>query len=140
MPADPRRPDAVSLVVFSGDFARVHYALVMASGAAAVGTRATLFFTMDACRMLTDGWRTWPGADGRAAGAIDADYAARGVATFEELLRACAELDVRIIACEMGLRAVGLAPADLRDDIPIDIAGVVTFLADASADGIGFFV
>lgn len=130
-----RRPDRLSLVVFSGDFARVHYALVLASAAAAVGTPATLFFTMDACRLLTPGWR-----DHAGAGGIDDGYRARGVAGFEELLLACAEMDVRFIACEMGLRAIGIAPADLRDDVSIGIAGVVTFLGDASADGMSLFV
>ena len=133
-------PDKVSVVAFSGEFARVHYALVMASGAAAIGTPATLFFTMDACRMLTLDWRDLPASDGRTAGAADAGYAALGVATFDELLTACADMGVRFIVCDMGLRAVGLATTDLRTDLPIEIAGVVTFLADASADGVTVFV
>ncbi len=134
-----RPPDKLSLVVFSGDFARVHYALVLVSGAAAVDTPATLFFSGEACRLLTRDWRSVPAA-GRTAGEIDDDQMARGVAGFEDLLRAGAELGVRMIACEMGLAAIGLAPADLRHDIPIEIAGVVTFLTDASADGMSLFV
>ena len=141
MTKDPSRPpDKLSLVVFSGDFARVHYALVLASGAVAIGTPATVFFTREACRLLTRDWRSHPANDGRTAGEIDTEQVARGVAGFEELLRACAHLGARIIACEMGLAAIGLAPAELRDDIPIEIAGVVTFLADASADGMSLFV
>jgi len=42
---------------------------------------------------------------------------------------------VRIIVCEMGLRAIGLEASALRADLPIEVAGVVTFLADASATG-----
>ena len=38
----------LSLMVFSGDFARVHYALVMASSAAAINVPVTVFFTMKA--------------------------------------------------------------------------------------------
>ena len=40
------RPEKLSIVVFSGDFDKIHYALVMASAAAAIDIPATLFFTM----------------------------------------------------------------------------------------------
>ena len=36
----------LSLIVFSGDYDRVHYAFVIASSAAATGRRVTMFFTM----------------------------------------------------------------------------------------------
>lgn len=151
MPPDsaPRAasPDKLSIVVFSGDFERIHYALVMASGAAAIGKKATLFFTMEACRALarpgSDGlpaWRSLPAAGGMRGGDADDGFAARRVATFEELLAACVELGVRFLVCEMGLRAIGLAREDLRDDVPVEEGGVVTFLGDASADGAMLFV
>lgn len=134
-------PDKLSLLVLSGDFERVQYALVVASAAAAIGTPVTLFFTNQALFSLAGegpggaGWRSLPGAAGRAGGAIDDERRARGVAGFEELLGACADLGVRFIACEMGLRAIGLDAAALRRDVPIEVAGVVTFIADASATG-----
>lgn len=134
-------PEKLSLLVLSGDFERVHYALVVASAAAAIGLPATLFFTNQALFSLAGegpggaGWRSLPGAGGRAGGAIDDERRARGVAGFEELLGACAELGVRFIVCEMGLRAIGLDAAALRTDVPIEVAGVVTFIADASATG-----
>lgn len=149
-PEGPARkpPDKLSLVVFSGAFDRVHYALVMASAAVATGTPATLFFTMEACRALAKpdkegapGWSSMPAGDrGGDAAAMDADLGARGVAQFEELLSACAEIGVRILVCEMGLRAVGMTRADLRDDIPIEETGVVTFLGDASGTGVVLFI
>lgn len=152
---DRAAPDKLSVIVFTGDFAKVHYALVLASAAAAVGTPATLFFTMGAAAFLarpcddgTPGWRALPagesggGESGQAcdAGGVDEGYRSRGVATFEELLAACADLGVRVMVCEMGLRAMGLHRADLRDDIPIAEGGVVTFLADASRSGAMVFV
>ena len=134
-------PDKLSLLVLSGDFERVQYALVVASAAAAIGTPVTLFFTNQALFSLAGegpggaGWRSLPGAGGRTGGAIDDERRARGVAGFEELLGACADLGVRFIACEMGLRAIGLDAVVLRRDVPIEVAGVVTFIADASATG-----
>jgi peroxiredoxin family protein len=170
-------PDKLSLVVLSADFTRVHYALVLASAAAAVGTPATLFFTMDAARFLqkpsadgTPGWRSVPavgpgvgpgispafspaaaaiaeaargapaGEDATSAGAVDDVYAGRGVATFEELLLACAALGVTFMVCEMGLRVIGLEASALRADLKIAEGGVVSFLADASEHGAMLFI
>jgi peroxiredoxin family protein len=65
-------------------------------------------------------------ADGAA---LDARNRARGVAGFEELLQACAALGVGLIACEMGLRALGIGATELRNDLPIQRAGLATLLA-----------
>jgi len=146
------RPDKLSIVVYSGEFDKVHYALVMATAAAAIGTPATLFFTMDACRALEkpdeDGapaWRAMPVSQGVNAGlaqggAMDDDFQKKGIATFEELLTSCPALGVKIMVCEMGLRARGMTRASLRQDIPIEPGGVVTFLNDASKSGAVVFV
>ena len=133
-------PDKLSLLVLSGTFERVHYALVLASGAAAIGKPVTLFFTGQALLALRGsdggpGWRSLAASGGADGGAVDDDYRARAVAGFEELLSACVEFGVRFIACDMGLRAVHLEPPALRPDVPIEVAGVVTFLGDASASG-----
>lgn len=153
MPADKASPDKLSpdklsIVVFSGDFDRVHYALVMAAAAVASNTPVTLFFTMWAGRALerpaADGspaWHRMPvTGGGTTAAAMDADFGARGVARFEELLEACVALGVTVMVCEMGLRALGMEPDALRPDIPVAKGGVVTFLADASRDGAMVFV
>ena len=132
------RPDKLSIIVYSGEFDKVHYALALASSAVATNQAATLFFTMGACRALVragpDGVPGWHGLDAAPA-ETDRDYARLGVATFDELFSACVELGVRFIVCEMGLRAAGIKPEDLRDDLTIDTAGIVTFLGDASKDG-----
>lgn len=140
--ATGRAPDKLSLVVFSGDYDRLHYALAMASAAIAVNKPVTLFFTMEGLRGLAragadgaPGWHALRCADGTPAAERDADYAKRGVATFEEMLTACVQLGVDFMVCEMGLRAAGLVRGDLREDVPLGEGGIVSFLADASADG-----
>jgi len=130
-------PEKLSLVVLSNDFARVHYALVVASGALAVGTPVTLFFTMGACRAVLSGDSGAPGWRGLAGDPVqsDAEHAAKGIGRFEELLEACATLGARFIVCEMGLRAIDAEAGSLRADLPLEVAGVVTMLADASPAG-----
>ena len=149
MPAvEKTSPDKLSIVVFSGDFDRVHYALVMAAAAVASNTPVTLFFTMWAGRALekplSDGSPAWTrlrvSEGDQSAAQMDAGFKAKGVGTFEELLEACVALDVTFMVCEMGLKALGMDPDNLRPDVPVAKGGVVTFLADASKTGAMIFV
>lgn len=130
--------NGLSVIVFSREFERVHYALVLASTAAAIGRPATLFFAGSAVRALVtaaaDGapsWQALPTADGGSAATVDDGFRHRGIATFEILLSACAELGVRFLVCEMALRAAGIEAADLRDDVPFEVAGAATLLSEA---------
>jgi len=140
--AEKSSPSKLSIVVFSGDFDKVHYALVMASAAVASNTPVTLFFTMWAGRALErdQGWRRMKCSDGNSAESMDAGFKAQNVADFETLLEACVALDVSFMVCEMGLKALGMDPDGLRSDVPVAKGGVVTFLADASKDGAMLFV
>jgi predicted peroxiredoxin len=58
----------------------------------------------------------------------------------EELLESCAALGVRFLVCEAGLLAVDLAADTLRDDLPIEITGAVSFLAAIPSGSVTFFV
>lgn len=128
--------ESLGVIAFSGDVERVHYALALASAAAAVNVPATLFFTMGAIRTLlkdgADGKPGWhalaAGESGLAPAAREAVLKKRGAATFAELLGACADLGVTFMVCEMGLRAVGIGAAELRSDIKIAEGGIVTLL------------
>ncbi len=124
----------LAIVIQSGAFDRAHYALVLAAAAAAIDRPVTLFFTMQACKALRppDALSAWA--------APEKDLADKGLATFEELLSACGELGVAITVCEMGLRAAGLTPSDLRRDLPIAVTGAVTFLNAAGAEAQMLFV
>jgi uncharacterized protein len=134
-------PERLSVLLLSGSFERAHYALSIASTAAALERPATLFVTLAATRaLLADdgqgrpGWAALPvapdlaGAELADGAALDARNRARGVAGFEELLQACTALGVEIMVCEMGLRALDLAAPALRGDVPIRQGGLATLL------------
>jgi peroxiredoxin family protein len=135
--------ERLSLIVFSGDYDRLHYAFVMASAAAATNRPVTMFFTMGAIRALltprsdsSPGWAALTPADnGQSPEERDAAHAKAGIATLEELIGACAELDVTMRVCEMGLIAEGLSSSDFRNDLAIAEGGMVSFLAEAEQDG-----
>jgi len=139
--------DKLSIIVFSGNYDRVHYALAAAAAAAAVNRPVTLFFTMAGLRALTRPDSQQPGwaalladENGQPPLVRDILYTENGIGGFEELLSACTELGVEFMVCEMGLRATGLARMDLREDVPVKEGGLVTFLAGASKDGVTLFI
>jgi peroxiredoxin family protein len=118
--------DRLSLVLHSGDYARMHYALVLASAAAAIGKPVTILFAGTSVKALAKTWRM-PDEDHRVK--------ALRVAGFEDLLTACRDLGARLLVCETALALNELKPAQLREDLPLEVAGAVTFLNDASAGG-----
>ncbi|MFT8245764.1 DsrE family protein [Roseomonas sp. BN140053] len=119
----PARP-SLGVLLSSGGHDKAHYALVVATAAAALGRDTTLFATNAGCRLLL---RDAP----LAADPREAVLAARGVATLAELLDAALALPVRLLACEAGLRAEDLSGRSLLPDA--EVAGVATFLEAVGA-------
>ena len=114
----------LGILLLSGEHDRAHYALVLATGAAAIGREVVLFATNAGCRLfLAD---TPLLSDSR-----EALLAGRGVATLAVLAEAAADLGIRRIACEAGLKAEGLEAQALAGGV--EVAGVVTFLAAIGA-------
>ena len=140
--------EKLSIIIFSGDFDKIHYALVMASAAAAIDIPVTLFFTMSASRALLaspeNAWQCLPGGaiakTGETGDDIDNQFKERMVATFEELLQACVSLKVKFMVCDMGLRAMDLDGKALRSDVPLETGGMVTFYNDAFSNGQMVFI
>jgi peroxiredoxin family protein len=130
---DRSPPDKLSIVVFSGGYDKVHYALAMASAAAAVDRPVTLFFTMEAIRaLLAKGAPDWS--------AEETANREKGVATMGELMDACGQLGVAFLVCTMGLKSLGVAARELRRDLAIAEGGIVAFLNDASGSGATLFI
>jgi uncharacterized protein len=115
----------LGILLRHGDHEAAHYALVLATGAAAVGRPVTLFATNAGCRLLLAESPLL--TDDR-----EALLAGRGVAPIATLLEAATDLGIRRIACEAGLRAEALEHAALAPGV--EVAGVVSFLA-AVGDG-----
>jgi peroxiredoxin family protein len=119
MPTEP-----LGILLISGTHERAHYAFVMATGAAALGRRVTLFATNEGCRALLADPSSLDGSEREAA------VRARGVATLGELRGFATEFGVRLIACEAGLRMAGLDAAAMLP--AVEVAGVATFLEAVS--------
>ena len=113
--------ETLGILLISGTHERAHYAFVLATAAAAIGRTVTLFATNDGCRALLADWTTLADAT------RDTTLPPLGIATLEDLRSAAIDLDIRLIACESGLRMAGLETEPLAETV--EIAGVVTFLA-----------
>jgi peroxiredoxin family protein len=119
----PSEPLGILLV--SGSHDRAHYAFVVAAGAAALGRRVVLFATNAGCHALLVDW------SGLLAANRDARVRAAGVAGLEELRDAARALEVRLIACEAGLRSEALKPEQLLPGV--EVAGIATFFSAIGA-------
>ncbi|MFC7734833.1 DsrE/DsrF/DrsH-like family protein [Roseomonas sp. GCM10028921] len=96
-----------------------HYALVLATAAAAIGRPVTLFATNAGLALFR--------RDGVLLGdPRELRLSDRGVAGIATLLEAATDLGIRLIACEAGMRAEGIEPPDLVGEV--QVAGVITFL------------
>ena len=121
--------DPLGILLISGAHERAHYAFMLAAGAAAVGRPVVLFATNGGCRALLRDW------SGLGDAGRDAGIRACGVAGLDELRAAAAELGVRLLACDAGLRTERVDPALLLPGA--EVAGIPTFL---SAVGTGQIV
>jgi peroxiredoxin family protein len=114
----------LGVLLRSGGHEAAHYALVLATGAAAIGRPAVIFATNAGLALLRHDAPL-------AADPREALIEARGVAGIATLLDAARELSVRLIACEAGLRAEAIPPDALAPGV--EVAGVVTFFSVVGA-------
>jgi uncharacterized protein len=112
---------ALGVLLMSGSHDRAHYAFVIASGAAALGREVIVFATNRGCQALCRDW------SGLSDAGRDARIRGRGVAGLDTLRGACAEMGIRLIACEAGLRAEALDASMLLADV--EVTGIATFLS-----------
>ncbi len=122
-PFRPVAADPLGILLISGGHERAHYAFMMAAGAAALGRLVVLFATNEGCRALMP--------EGLAGDPREETARARGVAGLAELAEAAAELGVRRIACEAGLRMIDTASEALSPGV--EVAGIATFLEAVGA-------
>ena len=113
---------SLGVLLISGGHERVHYAFMMAAGAAAIGRDVVIFATNDGCHGLTDAASDVP---------REAEIEATGVPGIAILRAACAELGVRLIACESGLRMAGMDRSVLSAGV--EVAGITSFLVAVGA-------
>ncbi len=127
MPPEAGAPASLGILLLSGSFERAHYAFMLAAGAGAMGRRVVLFASNGGCHALCRDWSGLSGADG--ADGADAAVQAAGVAGFDTLREAAAELGTVLLACDSGLRMAGIGPGLLLPGVAV--SGIPGFLSAA---------
>jgi peroxiredoxin family protein len=156
--------ERLSLIVFSGSLDRLIAAFVLATGAAAMGMRVSMFFTfwgtaalrLEHVRvrksflarmfgwMLPKGVNKLPLSQMNMAGGGPAmiRYVMKknGVASVEEMLELSKELGVELNVCTMSMDLLGISPDELIDYPNKSFCGVAKFLETAAPGKLTMFV
>ena len=154
--------DRVALVVFSGDLDRVLAALIIATGAAAMGQQVSMFFTFWGLSVLKkdnqlSGKTLFqkmmtlmsPGSSkslpvskmnyfGVGAKMLRSMMKEKNVSSLEEMISLARELGVRMIACEMSRDVMGIRESELVAGL--ECGGVASFLADSLKSRTSLFI
>ncbi len=155
----------LAMVVFSGDLDKVLAALVIATGAVAMGMEAVLFFTFWGTPVMRDKNKTVGGKDimGNMFGAMLPKGAGdvklsqmnmggmgtammkslmkkKNVASLEEMLALAEELGVRIVICEMSMDLMGFQREEMINYQNLEFGGVAKFLEEAGTSKVQLFI
>ena len=146
--------DRLAMVVFSGDLDKAIAAFIIASGAAALGLKVSMFFTFWGINIikkdrqygdkntLEKGFTAMmPGNSkdlpisqmnyfGVGAKLIRKVMIDNGVSSLEELIEVAQEMDVRLVSCSMSQELLAINQDELIGGV--EQGDVATFLGDAS--------
>jgi len=158
------KPDRVTIVLLSGDLDRAMAAFIIATGAAAMGMKVTMFFTFwglntirrqGASNQAKDWLRRMFGFlnKGGAEQLPLSRFHFGGLGTrmmqkvmkqnkmpgVPELMETAMDLGVRFIACTTTMGLMGISKETLIDGID-QFAGVTTYLAEAKQGSVNLFI
>jgi len=153
------------MIVFSGELDKHIAAMIIATGAAAMGMKVTLFFTFWATAALRDPKKNVKGKNflskmfgimlpkgrnktvlsnmnmaGMGTAMIKDLMKKKNVASLDELFEAAAALGVEINICEMSMDLMGFKYEEMIDYPNMKVCGVATMLADARESAVQFFI
>ncbi len=152
----------LSMVVFSGDFDKTMAALIIATGAAAMGMEVSMFFTfwgLSAVKkqkvyvgknVLEKGFTAMLPAGANNMGLSKMNFFGAGSAVMQKLIKdhevttpaelvaMAQEMGVRMVVCDMSRELLGVRDEELIDGL--EMGGVATFIGDAATSKISLFI
>jgi peroxiredoxin family protein len=157
--------DKLSMVVMSGDLDHQLAAFIIATGAAAMFEKVTMFFTFWATAALRDPKKGTVDKDmmgsmfgmmlpkgtpdlklsqmhmvGMGTSMLKGLMEKKGVMSLEQLIRTAGENGVEIFVCEMSMNLMGMKQEELIDYPGLKLAGVATFLGQAGTSKSTLFI
>ncbi|MBU5362849.1 CoA-disulfide reductase [Enterococcus raffinosus] len=152
--------DGATMVVFSGDLDKALASMIIASGAAAMGKKVTIFFTFWGLSilkkkkirknrmakmfdlMLPAGANNLPiskmNMGGLGAKMIKSVMKQKNVDSLPLMIKKANELDVKFVACTMSMDIMGIERDELFDFV--EYGGVATYLGDTKDSNLNLFI
>ena len=156
-------PQNKTMVVFSDDLDRALASMVIANGAASMGKQVTLFFTFWGLNVIKKDDKPKLEKDfmGSMFGKMMPESAgnlklskmnmfglgsmmmkkrmlSKRVDSVEDMIKTALDNGVRMIACQMSMDVMGVAPDELMDGV--EIGGVATYLEEAEKSNLNLFI
>jgi peroxiredoxin family protein len=163
--AEAAPENKLSMVVFSGELDKALAALVIATGAVAMGMDVVMFFTFWGTPLLRDKQKKVGGKDimgkmfgtmlpkgtsdvklskmnmgGMGTAMMKSLMKKKNVASLEEMLAMAEELGVRIFICEMSMDLMGFKREEMIDYSNLTYCGVAKFLDEAIDSKVQLFI
>ena len=161
----PGKENKLSMVVFSGELDKQIAAMIIATGAAAMGMKVVMFYTFWGTAALRDQGKRAGGKNfmsrmfgimlpkgrnktklsklnmaGMGTAMLRGLMKKKNVASMDELFEAAGALGVEINICEMSMDLMGFRREEMIDYPGLNVVGVATFLAHAKESAIQLFI
>ncbi|MCR5414271.1 MAG: FAD-dependent oxidoreductase [Kiritimatiellae bacterium] len=133
--------DGTTIVVFSGELDKAMAALIIATGAAAMGRKVTLFFTfwgLDVLRKANRLPLSRMNLFGLGSAMMRLVMRRKKVDSLPALMEKARSLGVKFMACAMSMDVMGIKKDDLPDGT--EVVGVATYLAAAGSSDHNLFI
>jgi len=162
---DEGQEQKLSMVVFSGEMDKMIAAMIIATGAVAMGMKAVLFFTFWGTAALRDprakvggkdlmskmfGWMLPKGRNklklskmhmaGMGTAMLKDLMKRKNAPSLDQLFEMAGQLGVQIKVCEMSMDLMGFKREEIIDYPNLEYCGVATFLAEAKTSRVQLFI
>ncbi|HEY5467026.1 MAG TPA: DsrE/DsrF/DrsH-like family protein [Clostridia bacterium] len=161
----PGQENKLSMIVFSGELDKHLAAMIIATGAVAMGMKVVMFFTFWGTAALRDPKKKVGGKDfmskmfgfmlpkGRNKAILSKMHMAgmgtamlkrlmkkKNVASLDQLYEVAGIMGVKIMVCEMSMDLMGFKREEMIEYPDLDFCGVATFLANAKESAVQLFI
>jgi len=161
----PGTGNKLTMVIFSGSLDRQLAAMIIATGAAAMGMQVVLFFTFWGTAALRDPRRHVNGKNliskmfgfmlpkgnnalklsqmnmaGMGTAMLKGLMKKKNVASLDQLFDVAGQLAVKIYICEMSMDLMGFRKEEMINYPNLEVCGVATMLAHAKESALQFFI
>ena len=155
----------LTMIIFSGSLDKQLAAMIIATGAAAMGQKVVLFFTFWGTAALRDPKKKVGGKNlisrmfgmmlpkgrnkltlsqmhmaGMGTAMLKGLMKKKNVASLDQLYEVAGQLGVEIKICEMSMDLMGFKREEMIDYPNIEVCGVATMLAHAKESSMQFFI